>query len=431
MNGGAPAPGDWSGRLATLGRLSRLAVSSALNSLPLGLLSFALALVIWVTVTNEENPSVRRTIPQEIPVEQVNVPRSLLVTNIAPAKVTVAISGPRSVVNDLRPEDVVARVDMSRVEEEIAGVREATVERPVRVEVQRRGIRAEASPELVKVTLEPQERRNVPVCVDKVDVPPPGFTLEEPVVTDPAEVTISGPRRNIDLVECAAAVLRLTGLTVSVSNQAPLEPRDAAGRPIGGVSVQPPTATVNARIRQELFPRQVVIDVRMQGRPAPGYTVANVRVDPPLASIVGPLESVSGLNSIPTEVIDIEGAKSDIVRAVALEIPPGVSSGDRRSVVTITLQPVRGPGSVGVTPRITNLAAGLRATLSTPVIAVLVSGPLPDVLALKPADISATVDAAGLGPGVHRLEPRVTVPPGISLDGTTPDRVEIVVGSQP
>jgi YbbR domain-containing protein len=426
-----PEPGGWRERLTALARLTRLAPAAALNSLPLGLLSFALALVIWVTVTNEENPSIRRALPREIPVEPVNVPRSLLATNITPARVSVAVSGPRNAVNDLRPEDVVARVDLSRVDEEIAGLRQATVERPVQIDVRRRGVRAEASPEIVKVTLEPQERRTVPVCVDRVDVPPPGFTLEEPVVAEPAEVTITGPRRNIDQVECAAAVLRLTGLTVSVSNQVPLEPRDAAGRAIGNVAVQPPTATVNARIRQELFPRQVVIDVRLQGRPAPGYAVSSVRVEPQLASVVGPLETVRNLNSVPTEAIDIEGARSDIVRAVALEIPPGISSGDRRSVVTITLQPVRGPGSVGVAPRITNLGAGLTAALNTPVVAVLVSGPLPDVLALKPADISVTVDAAGLGPGTHRLEPKVTVPPGLSFDGTNPDRVEIVIGPQP
>jgi YbbR domain-containing protein len=251
------------------------------------------------------------------------------------------------------------------------------------------------------------------------------------VITEPAEVTITGTRRDIDSVECAAAVLRLTGLTVSVSNQVPLDPRDAAGRAIGGVTVLPPTATVNAKIRQDLFPRQLVTDVRLQGRPAAGYAVTSVRVEPPLASVVGPLDTVGSLNSIPTEVIDIEGAKSDIVRAVALEIPPGVSSGDRRSVVTITIQPVRGPGSVGVAPRIMNLDAGLTATLNTPVVAVLITGPLPDVLALKPADVTVTVDATGLGPGTHRLEPKVVVPPNLALDGTSPDRVEIAIGSQP
>jgi hypothetical protein len=84
-----------------------------------------------------------------------------------------------------------------------------------------------------------------------------------------------------------------------------------------------------------------------------------------------------------------------------------------------------------VAPRITNVGAGLTATLNTPVVAVLVSGPLPDVLALKPADVTVTVDAAGLGPGTHRLEPKVVVPPGLSYDGASPDRIEIVIGPQP
>jgi hypothetical protein len=84
---------------------------------------------------------------------------------------------------------------------------------------------------------------------------------------------------------------------------------------------------------------------------------------------------------------------------------------------------------VGVIPRVVNLAPGLAATLVTPSVAVLVSGPLPDVLALRPADVSVTVDAAGLGPGTHRLEPRIVLPPGLSLDGSTPDRVELTIGT--
>ena len=60
---------------------------------------------------------------------------------------------------------------------------------------------------------------------------------------------------------------------------------------------------------------------------------------------------------------------------------------------------------------------------------MLVSGPLPDVLALRPTDVSVTVDVSGLGPGTYRLEPRVTVPPGIALDGVQPDRVDVTIGT--
>jgi len=411
------------------GRLLRRGLASMLTSLPLGLLSFALALMIWATVTHEENPSVRRTLPQEVPVEQVNIPRNLLPTGVQPAKVEIVLSGPRSAVNDVRAEDVTVRVDLSRADEELAGAREATVERPLRAEVRRRGVRVETSPELVRVTLERQERRTVPVCVDRIDVTPPGFAVEEPVAADPSEAAITGPRRNVEAVECAAAVVRLTGLTVSVSPQVTLEPRDAAGRPIGGVAVQPATATLSVRVKQGLFPRQVVVDVRLNGRPAPGYSITAVRTDPNVLNIVGPLDVVNAVTAIPTEVIDVEGARSDIVRSVSLQLPPGVSSGERRSVITIAVQAVRAPGSLGVTPRIVNLGTGLIATLTTPTLAVLLSGPLPDVIALRPTDVSVTVDAAGLGAGVHRLEPRVTLPPGFGLDGIVPDRVEITIGN--
>ena len=166
--------------LSALWRLLRVTAGAVLGSLPLGLLSFVLALVVWVTVTNEENPSVRRAIPSEISVEQVNMPRHLLPTSITPTKVTVTIIGPRNAVNDVRPEDIGARVDLTCADEQMAGQREATVERPVRADVKRRGVRAEVSPETVKVTLERQERRTVPVCVDRVDVPPPGFAVDEP-----------------------------------------------------------------------------------------------------------------------------------------------------------------------------------------------------------------------------------------------------------
>lgn len=395
---------------------------------PLGLLSLALAVVLWVTVTNEENPSLRRPITRDIPVEQVNVPKSLLPTNVAPARVSVTVSGPRSAVNDIRPEEVTAQVDLSRADEALGSQRETTIERPVRVDVKRRGVRADVTPDVVQVTVERQERRSVPVCVDRVGAPPPGFTVDEPVLSDPVEAVITGPRRNVDAVECATAVLRLTGLTVNVSSQSPLEPRDSAGRAIGGVSVTPATATVNLRVKQSLFPREVAVEVQISGRPAPGYSVGVIRSDPAVISVVGPLDAVNLISTIPTEQIDIEGARSDIVRSVALQLPSGVSSGDRRSVVTITLQANRAPGSLGVVARIVNLGPGLVAAQTNPTVALLLSGPLPDLLALRPADVSVTLDALGLGPGIYRLEPKVIVPPGISVDSVTPDRVEVTIG---
>jgi YbbR domain-containing protein len=136
-------------------------------------------------------------------VEQVNIPRSLLPTDVQPAKVSVTLSGAALCRQRWRPEDVSARVDLSRADDEIGGAREGPSNDPC-ASMFVAGVRAEARPEGVRVTVERQERRTVPVCVDKIDVPPPGFSIEEPITTEPSEATISGPRRNIDAVECAA-----------------------------------------------------------------------------------------------------------------------------------------------------------------------------------------------------------------------------------
>lgn len=410
-------------------RLLRMAFGAVVHTLPLGVLSLGLAVLVWVTVTHEQNPSIRRAIPIEIPVEPVNLPRSLLATSITPEKVTVVVTGSRNVVDSIRPEEVVARVDLSSADEEAGGLREVVVDRPVRVDVRRRGVRTEVSPEAVRVALETQVQRMVPVCVERVDVPPPGFSVEEPISTTPEEVQITGVQRDVDAVECAAASVRLSGLTVSVSPETPLQARDSNGRARGGVTITPASATVNVRIRQNFFPRQAVIDVRLSGRPAPGYAVTEIRVNPTIATVIGPLDVVSALNSVPTEVVDIEGARAETVRVVALQLPPGVTSSEQRAVVSVGIQPVRAPGTVGVAPRIVNVGSGLTATANVATVAVQLNGLLPDLAALRPGDVTVTLDANGLGPGTHRLDARVSPPSGFTVEAVTPPQVEVVIAN--
>lgn len=422
MIGGGPG-----NSLAGILRLLRLTLGTVAITIPLGLLSLGLAVVIWVLVTTEENPSVRRAIPIEIPVELVNIPRGLLPSDIVPERVTVTVSGPRRTVEDVRSEEVVARVDLARAEDELGSSRQAIVERPVRADVRRRGVRGEVSPGTIRVRLERQERRTVPVCVDAVDVTPPGFTLEGPPSAEPAEVDVVGTRESIEAVECAAARVRLSGLTVSVTSAVPLEPRDSGGRLRGGVEVEPGTAAVSVRIRQNFYARQAVIDPRISGRPAAGFAVTSIRVNPNVAGIIGPLDAVNALTSVPTEVIDIEGARADVVRAVAIQVPAGVSSSEQRTVVTVTIQAARGPGAIGVVPRVVNLAPNLSATVSVPTVLLAVTGPLNDLAQLKPGDVTVTLDASGFGPGVHALEPKATLPPSLAVESITPASVEVTI----
>jgi len=59
---------------------------------------------------------------------------------------------------------------------------------------------------------------------------------------------------------------------------------------------------------------------------------------------------------------------------------------------------------------------------------VFLSGPAPQLQALRVSDIEVIVDLFGLEPGVHKLEPTVFLPEGLQIDSIQPEMIEITIG---
>lgn len=403
---------------------------TVLANIPLAAVSVLLALLLWIAVTNEENPTLRRDLPFDVPVQEVNVPPSFVVSGANPQKVSVTLIGPRGSVTGVRPADLSARVDLSgALGSSIPLDGPLRISARTEVSARARGVRAEAIPASIDVTLEPEVRRVVPVHANQLDALPVGFELSEPLSVQPAEATIAGAKANVDLVQALVADVKLAGLTVNASENVPLEPRDGAGHPIGHVAVQPAAAAVAVKVHQVVYTRQILVDPRVRGRPAAGYAAGTALAEPTTVSVAGSLDALSQVSSLPTQEVDVEGAASDVVRTVPVQLPPGLSQTDSKNsvVVRVPVQIQSGPGSLGVTPRFTGLASGLSVTGQTPTVVVNVTGALPTVLRLSASDVAVTVDVAGLGPGTYRLEPKVSLPSSLQLESVVPDRVALTI----
>ncbi|MFN8559511.1 MAG: CdaR family protein [Dehalococcoidia bacterium] len=415
-------------RVRRLRRSLRQGLAAWPASAMVAVLSLALSVMVWVAVTTATGDQGSYEV-REVPVEAENVPRGYEASGISTEKLDVRLLGPTTLVYRVRPEDLVARVDLSAVDQDFPGTKEFTVTRPVVAAFRRTGerrVRLEPSVTQVRVTLEQLERREVRVEVRRTGAAPVGYDIES-IAVEPARVRVEGSPGNVAAVDVVTADATLDGLTVSVSQSAVLVPRSANGSRIGRVTVQPETAAVKIDVKQNFYPKQVVIDVRWRGRPKTGYQVTSLRTDPATATVVGPLDQVNNLAGIATEMVDIEGADRDVVRPVRLQLPAGVTTSAQTVVATINIQPVRAPGSLGVAPRVINLAPNLSASLSTPLVALNLSGPLGDLVQLRPSDVVVTLDLAGLSAGTHRIEPRVLVPPSLQLDAVVPDRVEVII----
>lgn len=390
-------------------------------------------MVVWLIITNSRVQRETRDFA-EVPLGAENIPSEYLVTKSSPETVRVKVTGKaRDVEDRLSKDDIYATVDLTGAADEGGGRDEITVTRTVKSGATRnRSVATQASTEFVEVTIERIKRADVPVQVKPAGTTPVGYEAEI-AAPEPQLARIEGSRRNILSVAYVSAEVKLDGLITSLSQTVILEPKDKEGRTIGNVVVQPERAAVKVSVIQRQFQRQVVVDLRWRGQPRTGFRVVGMRSEPQVVTVVGPLDQITSLPAIATDVVDIEGADRDVRRPVRLQLVGGVSISDKEKEVmaVIAIQSERGAGSLpGVVPRVTNVGVGLEARLITPVLAINVSGPLSDVSQLRLTAVSVTVDAAGLGPGSYKLDPRVLgLPPSIDLNSVVPERVEITIAA--
>jgi YbbR domain-containing protein len=401
--------------------LGRGAAVSLRDNWGIGILSLVLAVSLWIYVTDRENPEVSRRVPGAVPIEAVNVPQDQAVFSLSQESVTVTARASESVFDRLTPDDFRATIDLSSVTAQQAQVEVHVESEEPRAEV------VEWSPARITVLLEPLTTRTVPVRAEGVGELPRGF--EVAISVEPAEAQITGPERLVLDVEAVEADVNLTSVRASFQQTLPLQARSASGD-IEGILIEPETAQVSVEVTQLEFPGNYVVRPSVVGVPAGGYNVTSIQVDPPFVTVTGSIESlltIDAVQGLPTEDVTIDGATANVVRTVALLLPEGVTATRPDITVRVGISPTQGQLSFSIAPRVTNLGAGLSATLTPANVQVVLAGALPDLLTIQPPAIVATVDAAGLGPGDHTLPVQVQAPQGSLLMSVTPPQVRLTI----
>lgn len=398
------------------------AARSVRHNQGLALLSLVLAIALWFYIYEDESEARTGLFPTAIPVEAINVPNGLAVASDL-GTVTIRISASERRWEDITAADVRAAVDLSTIP---AGQHEV----PVRVEAlnERAGLRIlEVFPNRITVRLEPLARQSVPVTVSLTGTPAQGYEAGT-VEVSPSQATISGPESAINKVQLVVAEVNLAGATTDIGRSVQLVPRDDQGSVVFQVRVEPSTADVTVPIEQEVFNKTYVVSPSIRGSPQAGYRVTSVEVDPPSVTVFGTLEALQGLSVLSTRDVSIDGANSTLTRRVQLALPEGASaSGVTEVQVKVNIEPAPGEIVLAVAPRWTGLGQGLAVASVTPMVQVRLSGPLTTLQGLRPQDIAATVDLAGLSEGTHLLAPRVQAPSGVQVVEVSPAEAEVVL----
>lgn len=404
--------------------LIRPAYRSVRENTGLAGLSVVLAFALWIFVTDAENPTRTRVLPVDLPVEPVHVDPGVVVANDL-GTVRVRISVEEDVFASLTAADFEATVDLE-------GITVGTYQRPVAVRrlTTRGGLRIEeVLPDKVEVVLVPRESKEVPVVINVTGEPAPGYSMAAPE-PEQAEVTVSGRAEAIALATQAVASIDVEGRTESVNQAVRLEARDDNGNLVDPrITIDPPFINVSIRIEQTAFSRSVTVNPQITGVPAEGYNVVSVSSNPINVTVKGEPSAISGITTISTEEISVEDETESLVKSVRLRLPPGISVvGSPNVTVTVRIEPAQGSVRLIVPLTARGLASGLSVKETLPNIKVTLTGAMPDLLHLSPADISATVDLTGKDAGVHKLRVEVGLPNGLDAEASAdPGEVELTL----
>lgn len=300
------------------------------------LMALAVAVVLWSYVNGERNPQTERTFT--VPVKVLNVAQGF-VAEPEVSEVTIKVNGPKLVIDAVGREDLSAAVDVGTGKEKADGQVVSAKVQPSLDEAEGE-LSVTVIPKTIRVRLAKLGGQMRPVEVKFPAAPPLGYVYGNPVIT-PAGVGIIGNDSNVARVRRVVLTIPDSLNGKSVDDRLPVTPVDAKGVPVAGVELDPSKVRLKLELIEAPVTKRVIVSPDVTGVPAVPGKITRIDAEPALATLQGSPEALTGITTIDTDSISIEGLSSTVTREVGLRLPPGVTAtgGDKVWVTVKISQP--------------------------------------------------------------------------------------------
>jgi YbbR domain-containing protein len=393
-------------------------------------LAIGLGFALWIFVSYTENPD-RLTQFKDLPVTPEGLTPGLVIVDqnglpnppLPPVTVTLRSIGETAITPS--SNDIQAYVDLSE-----RGPGEWSI--PVGARVTIPGRRPEVSdinPDLLAIRIEQEITRTVPLTIEVVgSVPfsyqalPASAAVRGQLV---AEVQVTGPQSRVERVTVARATANIDRLTGNYDSPRQIDPVDADGQVVSGVTVEPERVNVSVPIVSIAGIKRVPVVPSIVGEPASGFVVTGLSVEPQFVRLAGGSGSLENVQNITTEPVNIAGAGQSISQTVRLREPeatPLLFGEPISATVTVRVAAIERPFQVKlpVPVQLANVAAGLLGSINPTIVEITVSGTAARLGTLDTPALVGTVNASGLSAGVYSIAPTFQLPSGIVLVGVPP-----------
>ena len=318
------------------------------ENIGLKLFALAFAIVLWLLVTNINDPVSRMTISNvqvrllntDLITKQGDVYSVLDDSDIVPV---VTVTAKRSIIDALDKDDIVATADVNDLSSlDTVEIRFSSYKFNNEIDS------IEGSTENVKLSIEKKLTSTFTLKTATAGKLASGYELGS-VIPEQNQVRVSGPQSVVSSISEATATVDISGATGSISTYSDIRLLDSSGNP---VDTQTLTMNINSvKVNVVVLPvKTIPVQVTTSGSPADGYlATGKITADPETVSIAGKssvLQTIESLQ-IPGSAVDISGADSDVTRTLDVSgfLPEGVtfedSSFDGKVQVTVGIEPAQ------------------------------------------------------------------------------------------
>ncbi len=318
------------------------------ENIGLKLFALAFAIVLWLLVTNINDPVSRMTISNvqvrllntDLITKQGDVYSVLDDSDVVPV---VTVTAKRSIIDALDKDDIVATADVNDLSSlDTVEIRFSSYKFNNEIDS------IEGSTENVKLSIEKKLTSTFTLKTATAGKLASGYELGS-VTPEQNQVRVSGPQSVVSSISEATATVDISGATGSISTYSDIRLLDSSGNP---VDTQTLTMNINSvKVNVVVLPvKTIPVQVTTSGSPADGYlATGKITADPETVSIAGKssvLQTIESLQ-IPGSAVDISGADSDVTRTLDVSgfLPEGVtfedSSFDGKVQVTVGIEPAQ------------------------------------------------------------------------------------------
>ena len=395
------------------------------NNLSLKIVSAVFAVILWTVIVNIYDPNTSYTF-SNITVQLVNT-QSLTEKNytfevVDGGKISVTVSGPKSVVTDLKTSDIAATADLSKVTAFTDYV-------DIQVQVVKDGqvlnnVEDVPRTSALKLSIENRDTNTYAVNVNTTGTPANGYAVAS-TTTSPTYIKVTGPTSLVEGVASVGVNVDVSGAKGTVNTQSDINMYDSDGNIITNEELEMSSETADVIVEMART-KTVPVVVKTSGTPSQDCVVTGTSLSQTSVVISGQQEALSKIDNItiPSSAVSVDGLSEDKTYTFKLTdyVPSGVKIvSDSRLQVTVKISKAS-TKTVHISSdaiKIENVSSGYNAVIEGTGIDVIISGTGTILENISATDITCNVNAAGLSAGTHSVDVSVSVPDGCSVSGNS------------